>query len=143
MLDLALSHVDIGAVFLCTLICLINGFIWYNPKTFFKIWWKAIGKSEQDLQGPHGSMTTTWILTVISSFVQPLMLSFVFAWIFPDGATAWLGIQAGIVIWLGFIAPTYLVNKLFAGHGWQAWAIETSNHLVNMMLFGLILSVWQ
>jgi len=29
----------------------------------------------------------------------------------------------------GFIAPTNLVNKLFAGHGFKVWAIEAGNHL--------------
>jgi len=52
-------------------------------------------------------------------------------------------VLAGFMLWLGFIAPTYLVNKLFAGHGLKIWAIETGNHLVNFLLFGAILGAWR
>ena len=59
------------------------------------------------------------------------------------GATVASGALAGFMLWLGFIAPTYLVNKLFAGHGLKIWAIETGNHLVNFLLFGAILGAWR
>ncbi|GAB1469686.1 hypothetical protein MASR2M66_05630 [Chloroflexota bacterium] len=50
--------------------------------------------------------------------------------------------MTGFMLWLGFIAPTYLVNKLFAGHGLKVWGIEIGNHLVNFVLFGALLAVW-
>ena len=53
------------------------------------------------------------------------------------------GITTGFLLWLGFVAPTYLVNKLFAGHGLKIWAIEAGNHLVNFSLFGAILGAWR
>ena len=59
------------------------------------------------------------------------------------GATLASGVLAGFMLWLGFIAPTYLVNKLFAGHGLKIWAIEAGNHLVNFVLFGAILGAWR
>ena len=58
------------------------------------------------------------------------------------GATLASGATVGFVLWLGFVAPTYLVNKLFAGHGLKIWAIEVGNHLVNFVLFGAILGAW-
>jgi Protein of unknown function (DUF1761) len=62
--------------------------------------------------------------------------------LFPGGATAVDGIVTGALIWAGFVAPTYLVNKLFAGHPIYVWVIETGNHLLNFVLFGLILAIW-
>lgn len=53
------------------------------------------------------------------------------------------GMAVGFMLWLGFVAPTNLVNKLFAGHGFKIWAIEAGNHLVNILLFGAILAVWR
>jgi hypothetical protein len=47
------------------------------------------------------------------------------------------------MLWLGFVAPTNLVNKLFAGHGLKIWAIEAGNHFVNLVLFGAILGAWR
>jgi len=53
------------------------------------------------------------------------------------------GALTGFVIWLGFVAPTHLVNKLFAGHGLKVRAIEAGNHLLNFVVFGAILGAWQ
>jgi hypothetical protein len=53
------------------------------------------------------------------------------------------GASTGFMLWLGFIVPTYLVNKLFAGHGLKIWAIEAGNHLVDFLLFGAILGAWR
>ncbi len=47
------------------------------------------------------------------------------------------------MLWLGLIAPMYLVNNLFAGNGFKVWAIETGNHLLNLLVFGAILAVWR
>ena len=57
--------------------------------------------------------------------------------------TAAGGARLGFMLWLGFIAPTYLVNKLFAGHGLKVWLIEIGNHFVNFLIFGALLAVWK
>ena len=142
MLDLSMSDLNIWAIVVCAVVALVSGSLWYNPKTFFFVWWKAIGKTEKDKPGSD-SMGTVFALTTLSSFVQPLLLAIILSLLFPEGASAWLGVQTGFLLWIGFIAPTYLVNKLFAGHGLKAWAIETGNHLLNMLLFGLIIGAWQ
>jgi len=41
------------------------------------------------------------------------------------------------------VAATYLVNKLFTGHGAKVYAIEIGNHLVNFLIFGAIMRVWR
>lgn len=86
------------------------------------------------------NMGMTWGLTVLSSFVQAVAMALMVN--FMGGMTAGSGAMVGFMIWLGFIAPTYLVNKLFAGHGLKIWAIEVGNHLVNFVLFGAILGAW-
>jgi len=58
-------------------------------------------------------------------------------------ATAAAGALTGFMLWFGFVAPTNLVNKLFAGHGFQVWVIEAGNHLLNLLLFGAILGAWR
>ena len=141
-MQIMFSELNMWAIVVCMFVAFLTGSLWFNPKTFFLIWWKAMGKSEKDMNVGSGNMGMVWSMTVLSALVQPLFLAIVIGLIFPDGATAWLGMQVGILMWLGFIAPTYLVNKMFAGHGWVVWSIETSNHLVNMILFGLIIGAW-
>ena len=132
------------AVIVCVVVSMISGSIWYNPRTFFPTWWKGIGKTGEP--GMQGNMGMTWTLTILSSFVQALAMAFMvnaMGSLMSGGITAATGASIGFMLWLGFIAPTYLVNKLFAGHGLKIWAIEVGNHLVNFVLFGAILGAWR
>jgi len=134
------------AVIACVVVSMLSGSIWYNPKTFFPIWWKGIGKNEGDRPGGSGSMSMTWGLTILSSFVQAVAMAFMvtaMGGLMPGGVSLVSGAATGFMLWLGFIAPTYLVNKLFAGLGLTVWAIEVGNHLVNFVLFGAILGAWR
>ena len=63
------------AVVACVMISMVVGFVWYNPRTFFPVWWKGIGKSETDVPGKGSSVGMTWALTVLASFVQAVFMS--------------------------------------------------------------------
>jgi hypothetical protein len=138
------SSINWLAVIACVVASMVSGMIWYNPRTFFTIWWKGIGKTgDPGQQG--GSMAVIWILTVLSSFVQGVFMAVMVTAIggLLGGPSVSTGLVTGLLLWAGFIAPTYLVNKLFAGHGFKVWAIEAGNHLVNFLAFGAILGAWR
>ena len=138
------STVNLLAVVACVIVSMISGSIWYNPRTFFPTWWKGIGKTGEP--GMQGNMGMTWTLTILSSFVQAIAMSFMvdaMGSLMSGGVSGASGALTGFMLWVGFIMPTYLVNKLFAGHGFKVWAIEVGNHLVNFVLFGAILGAWQ
>jgi len=118
----------------------VSGSLWFGPKTFFPVWWKAIGKSDSDK--PDGR-PMTWILIMVSSFVQAVFMALMVNAMgsMTGGATLVSGMTAGFLLWLGFVAPTSLVNKLFPGY-LKAWAIENGNHLINFVVFGAILGAW-
>ena len=138
------SSINWLAVVACVIVSLINGSLWYNPKTFFPTWWKGIGKGDAQ-PGMGSNMGLTWVLTVLASFVKATVMAFMVKTIgglMPGGVTAASGAATGFMLWLGFVAPTFLVNKLFAGHGFKVWAIEVGNHLVDFLLFGVLLGAW-
>lgn len=138
------SNINWLAVLVCVVVSMVSGSIWYNPKTFFDIWWKGIGKSEGERPGTE-NMGLIWGLTIFSSFVQAVFMALMVNVMggMSGGPTLVSGATTGFLLWLGFVAPTYLVNKLFAGHGLKVWAIEVGNHLVNFVLFGAILGAWR
>ena len=138
------SSINWLAVIVCVLVSMVSGSLWYNPKTFFPTWWKVVGKSDGE-PGMTGNMGMTWGLTVLSSVVQAIAMAFMVNAMggLMGGVNAISGASTGFMLWLGFIAPTYMVNKLFAGHGLKIWAIEVGNHLVNFVLFGAILGAWR
>ena len=140
------SSINWLAVVACVLAGMVVGSIWFNPKTFFPVWWKGIRRSENDVPGMEGAMGMTWGLTVLASFVQAVFMSLMVTAMgstTPGGATLVSGVTAGVILWFGFVAPTSLVNKLFAGHGLKIWAIEAGNHLVTFALMGAILGAWR
>ena len=41
------SSINWLAVVVCVIVSMVVGFFWFGQKTFFQIWWKAIGKSDK------------------------------------------------------------------------------------------------
>jgi hypothetical protein len=138
------SSINWLAVVVCVIVSMIVGSIWFGPKGFFPMWWKAIGKSEKDGPGmntiPMGLM---WGLTILASFIQAVFMALMVNAMgsMSGGATLASGAMAGFMLWLGFVAPSSLTNKLFAGQ-LKAWVLEAGNHLVTYVLFGAILGAW-
>jgi len=137
------SSINWLAVLACVVVSMVSGSLWYSPKAFFPIWWKGIGKKGEPTMGgdTDGGMAMTWVLVIVGSAVQVVMFA---AFLSVLGAnTLASGVSTGFWLWLAFIAPTYLVNKLFADQFPKVWAIEVGNHLLNFLLFGAILGAWQ
>jgi hypothetical protein len=134
MLDL--NSINWLAVVACVVVSMVSGFIWYHPKLFFPAWWSGIGKSGE----PGNPNPMIYVFTIIAALVQAVFVALMLNTMGSMTATA--GATAGFMLWLGFVAPTNLVNKLFAGHGFKVWAIEAGNHLLNFLLFGAILGAW-
>ena len=91
-------------------------------------------------------MGMTGGLAVLASFVQAVFMSLMvtaMGSMTPGGATLVSGVKAAVILWLGFVAPTSLVNRLFAGNGLKIWAIEAGNHLVTFAIMGAILGAWR
>lgn len=134
------SSINWLAVAACVVASMIIGGVWFAPKTFFPIWWKAIGKTDAD--NPSGSsisMGITWGLIIFCSFVQAVFMSlFVNAMGSMTGGTSLAsGAMAGFLLWLGFVAPSSLTNKLFADR-LMAWVLEAGNHLITFVVMGAI-----
>jgi hypothetical protein len=129
------------AVLACVVFSMISGSLWFGPKTFFPVWWKAIGMKAN--QEPMGSGALVWVLVVVSSLVQAVFMALLVNAMgsLAGGATLVSGMTTGFLLWLGFVATTGLTNKLFAGQ-YKAWLLETGNHLINFVVFGAILGAW-
>jgi len=136
--EMDFSSINWLAVVVCVIVSMVSGSLWFNPKTFYPAWWKAIGMSENDAPGMQ-NMGMVWGLTILSSFVQATSVALMIN--IMGSMTLGSGAMAGFMLWLGFVATTSLTNKLFAGQ-LKAWVLEQGNHFVNFLLYGAILGVW-
>jgi hypothetical protein len=135
------SSINWLAVVACVVASMIIGSIWFSPKTFYPAWWKAIGKTDKDVPGDQSmnGMWVVWALVVVSSFVQAVFMNLMVTAMgsLSGGATLASGATAGFLLWLGFVAPSSLTNKLFADRV-KAWYYEAGNHLVTFVVMGAI-----
>lgn len=136
------SSINWLAVLACVVAAMLIGSVWYNPRTFFPAWWQAIGKTGDP--GMGGNMGLTWGLTILAALLQAIFMSlFVTAMgSMSGGASLISGLTAGFLLWLGFVAPSSLTNKLFSGR-YKAWFIEVGGHLVTFVVMGAILGAWR
>ena len=136
------SSINWLAVLACVVAAMVIGSIWYNPKTFFPTWWQAIGKTGEPVMGEN--MGLTWGLTILAALVQAIFISLMVTVMgsLSGGATLVSGMTAGFLLWLGFVAPSSLTNKLFSDQK-KAWLIEVSGHLVTFVVMGAILGAWR
>lgn len=126
------------AVIVSVVASIIIGSIWYHPSVFYKPWLATLGKTWENW--PHGAMVSMYVFTIIAALVEAVALALVLKSTGSNNAAA--GAAAAFMIWLGFVAPTNLVNKLFSGQGWKGWLIEAGNHLVYLLVAGGILGAW-
>lgn len=130
------------AVIACVIVSFAVGFVYFSPKVFFDIWWKALGKKGQP---GMESMGMPWGLTSLASIVIAVSMAFMVPAVagrMSGGVNAVNGALTGFMLWLPFQAATSLSNRLFAQQGLKVWAIEAGNHLIVMVLMGLILGAW-
>ena len=80
-----------------------------------------------------------YVITIAAAFVEALFLAALIGVMGGAGAAA--GLQAGFLVWLGFVATTSAANAAFGDRGWTVWGIEAGNHLVTLLLMGLVLTL--
>ena len=126
------------AVIVCVIASVVIGSVWYHPAVFYKTWLAGLGKTWENR--PQGAMVSMYVFTILAALVEAVALAFVLKTMGSTGAAA--GATTGFMIWLGFVAPTNLVSKLFSGQGWTGWLIEAGNHFVYLLVAGAILGAW-
>jgi hypothetical protein len=130
------------AALVATFVIFFFSFLWFNGKTFFPIWWKAMGKSGDPAAGGH-SMGVTFGSTFIATLTQGFVLAWVLAKLTPaDGLTAIQGFTYAFVLGLGFAAATSLGHRLFGQQGFKVWAIEVGADVLGLALAGAVISLW-
>jgi len=141
------SSINWLAVVACVVASMIIGGVWFGPKTFFPTWWKAVGKAGEptmggssDAPGSSLGMGLVWGGIVLASLTQAVFMSLMVHAMgsMSGGATLSSGALAGFLLWLGFVAPSSLTNKLFADR-LKAWVLEQGNHLITFVVMGAII----
>ena len=139
MEELPLSYT---AIIVATLANFFIGFLWYSV-IVQKIWMKEMN-IPTDVKPAGGMMVKSLLMNIVGCF----LIAFVFAhnnaaWSFVPGIET-LGkagsiANAAIFTWLGFFVPVDLNTVAFEGRSWKLFFINTTYHLLLMIVSSIIL----
>lgn len=132
------------AILLCGVASMVLGFLWYGP-LFGKPWMQMMGidPNNQALmeQMKKGAQKSYGLM-----FLGSLVMAYIFAHflVYASDYTNTVGVSAGLSVgfwaWLGFIAPVTLGSILWEGKSWKLWILNNGYNLLQLLVFGLILS---
>ena len=132
------------AVLVASLLSFVIGFAWFSPKTFFPVWWRAMGRRPDEAPTSGLSMGAVFGLTVVGILVQATVLALVIELVRMSGQeVSWLGGAAvGALMGVGFAAAASLSHHLFAGFSIKAWVLEVGQDIVCLAAMGAVLGAW-
>lgn len=156
------------AVFVASLVTLLVGFVWYNPKVFGTIWMIESGMTEE--KAKQGNMLKIFGLTIFYSFmlafIMPALVihqmsalgmiggpDFIatakpsFANFMNDYGDAFRtfkhGALHGFFSGLFIALPIIAINGLFEQKSWKYILINAGYWMVSMMIMGAIICGWK
>lgn len=124
------------AVLLASVAAFAIGSVWYSPVLFSKVWQKEVKLSDQDIKGSN--MALIFGLAFVLMFISALVLDI----FLPREATALIGMIAGLLVSVAWIATALGVNYLFARRSFKLFLIDAGYYVVFFAVMGLILGAW-
>ena len=139
-------HINFLAVGIAVLANFVLGFLWYTP-LFGKLWAKEMGFSF-DQKPPTSVFIKAMVINVIGNFLM--------AWVLAHNIAAWnpetwghtvpaemtpilMATMSAIFTWLGFFVPVDLNTVSWEMKSWRLFFINTSYHLLSLLVVSYIL----
>lgn len=136
-------EINLLSVLLATASAFVVGFIWFGPKTFFPVWWRAMGRTDEAVPGGAGtsSMGMIFGLTVVGALIQAFAVALVIGWAAVGGSdmTWFSGAVIGFIIGVGIAAASSLSHRMFSGQGLLVWLIEAGGDITALTVMGAII----
>lgn len=134
------ATINLLAVLVAAIAGHLLGGIWFSSKVFGKTWMESSNCDPAEMD-KHKSMAK--VMTV--SFLGTLVMTYVFAH-FADYIgvnTLGEGLALAFWTWLGFFATTSLGSVLWDKKRPMFWVVMNGYYLVQLVIMGVILSLWR
>ena len=126
------------AVFVCALLSLVVGALWYSPLLFFKAWQRQSGLSDE--QVAKANPIKTYSLTLLLAWI----ISYNLAAFLGDSKTNWRwGLAAGLLAGVGWATTTFAIISLFEQRSLKYLLINGGYITVYFALIGFVLGIWR
>ena len=135
MENLTINHL---AVFVCAILNLGLGALWYSPILFYKGWLSETKLTEEQLAKQNPAKTYGL------AFLFSLIISYNLAFFLGDAnTTAIWGATAGFLAGFGWSTLIFAIIALFEQKSWKYIFINGGFITVYFTLIGFILGIWR
>jgi len=128
-------QLNFWAIIAAAIIPMVVGTLWYSPALFGPAWMKMVGLKE--MKPSAGLMVLGGLVSLLTAYVLAHVVDYMSADTWLDGA------KAGSFMWLGFIAAVYLNQVIWEKKPFNLFLIGGGATLVNLIIMGIILTVWR
>ena len=138
-----LTSLNWVAILLGALTIFVINAIWFGPKTFYPVWWKALGKEvpgPEDRDNSGKTMLRLFGGSFAAALAQSVVLTFAISVAAQDSHFA---VVTGGVYGLAFgviAAGASLAHRLFGQQGFKVWIIEVGADVVALIAAGLVIA---
>ena len=137
-----MAIVNLWAVFVSAIVSMIIGSIWYGPlfgkKFMHEMGMNSWSKEKQDAM--KKKMGLSYFMQFIASFVMFYVLAGIV--IGFGHVTVGEGMLTGLILWIGFVVPIKLGDKLWGGSKALFW-LGIGNMLITLIAAGAIIGAWR
>ncbi len=136
-MEISINYV---AVIVAVVANFIFGFLWYTP-LFGKVWAKEMGM-DPNASPDKGAMMKGMVIMVVGNLLLAYVLAHnIAAWgiVMPDAEKMNLILSTAFFTWLGFFVPQDLGAVAWEQKSWKLFFINTSYHLLSLILVAAIL----
>ena len=157
-------ELNILAIVVASIVPMVVGFIWYNPKVFGTAWMKASGMTEEKIKS--GNMAVIFGVSLLLSFllafsVNGMVIHQVAAGqlVYPDMDAATYkafinefgdahrnfrhGALHGAIAGIFVVLPILGINALFERKGWKYILVNVGYWTLTLAIMGAILCGWK
>ncbi|MDX1583016.1 MAG: DUF1761 domain-containing protein [Thermoanaerobaculia bacterium] len=131
------TYINHVAVFICAVLSLVIGGLWWSPALFARPWQREVGLSDEQLAASNPAKT--FGLTFVLAYVASYNLAFFLG---QPGTTWQWGLTAGLLasIWA---VTMFIIIGLFEQRSAKHLAIDSGYMIVYFGVIGFILGVWR
>lgn len=119
----------------------VLGALWYSPLLFAKAWTRAHGYTPEQVQEMQKGAAKAYVVSLLCYLAMATAMSVVVYYM--DLGMLHQGLQLGVLVWAGFLAPLGLTALMFSRDSFTAWAIDAGYQLLYSLLMGVVVTLWR
>ncbi len=136
MPEVAVNYV---AVLVAAIANMVLGALWYSPGVFGKVWMKATGKTQKDMEASKKEAPKYYALSFVGSIVMAYVLAVFIQWAQVNSIA--LAVILGFLIWLGFVLTISLQPLLWEGKKQELFLLNNGYNFVALLVMAVIIVI--